>query len=425
MNEHDPLKELISTLRPDGFTEDAYERRRSADLARAMRSPRTSHHSRRFSMSRPLFVMAGTAAVAGLAAAVIVVPQVISDGSPAGRSPATGSVAAPDTAASAGKGSASAAAAPRSANTRAVLLAAAKVAAKEPLGGGDFWYQRVRTGALATTAEGEYYAKLKILFKEFERTKNDPDATPAEIEAAKKTLEEKVGKLKKAKLPYWVNFAETTETWRSLRGGKGREVSNQEPEVSFATPEDEAKWRRAGSPVIQENADKGPKTKEGDPGYLLSIGNPGLNWSSIRRLPEDKQGLKAKLLELYRVSDAKKQGESLARYLWSTGADLLVAPITPGTRAALYQVLADSASGLKSHSGVVDALGRTGISLETPGTKEDSERGGEVTNRLIFDADSGKILQVDIVEEGVPFPLLQQTFETTGYVDKLGEVPQS
>ncbi|MEV5412035.1 hypothetical protein AB0K60_24740 [Thermopolyspora sp. NPDC052614] len=369
--------------------------------------------------------MAGTAAAAGLAAAVIVIPQVISDHSAAGRSAAGGSVAAPDTLASPRKNSASAPAAPKAANARAVLLAVAKVAAKEPIGRGEYWYQRERGSALIHNSDEEYYKKLAILSKEYERTKNDPDATSAEIEAAKKTFTRKLIELKQETLPYSASFASTTETWRSLRDGKGREVDNQKPKVTFATPEDEAKWRQAGSPVLEERANEGPTTKEGKPNYILSIGNPSLTWSSIRSLPTDKKGLKAKLLDVYEESSAKEMGESLAQFYWSTSMDLLTAPITPGTRAALYQVLADSASGFKSHTGVVDALGRTGISLETPGTKQDSERGGPVTLRLIFDADSGKLLQSDILEEGVPFPLLQRTFELTGYVDKVGEIPQS
>lgn len=421
MNEHDPLKELIGTLRPDGFTADAYERRRSADLARAMRSPHEPHRLWRFSMpkrGRPLLALAGTA-VAGLAAAVIVVPQVISDGSPANGASARGAVAAPGS--TANPAASDPAATPRAANGRAVLLAAAKVAAKEPLGEGAYWYSRVRTSRLITDLP-VIDAEFEALRKEYFAKLDDPDADRAEVEALKKRYLAAVAEARRRQrdVPFTAGLQEVTETWRSMRGDKDREVSGQDVKVTFASRADEAKWRELGSPRLDDG--RRPKTWEGRPKTFPSMSNQGLTWADLRELPTDKQRLKDRLRSLYEVSQAKAAGRDLTRYLWDTGADLLVAPITPGTRAALYRVLADSASGLKAQTGVQDAMGRSGIALETPGAKEDGERGGEVTHRMIFDAASGRILQIETLEKGVSIPLWRQTFEVSGYVDRLGEV---
>jgi hypothetical protein len=414
MNENDAVNELIATLRPDALTEDAYRRRRSADLARAIDSPRTRHNPRRSAMSqrRPLLLIAGTAA-AGLAAAVIVVPHLSSGNSPrpdsSGRL-AIGTSTPKTTASSTGV---------RTVNVRTVLLAAATVAAKEPVDAGRFWYSRVHTSQLVRVAPKEYMTKIRALIAEQEARTKELKGRPAELKAYTKDWNKRVTELKMARLPYIATRAETTETWRSLKHGTGREVRDQDVRIAFATPEDEAKWKRAGSPAL--SGDDRPRTKEGAPEGIVSIDNPSLTWSNVSKLPTDKEGLKARLKSLYAQSPDK--GKGLAAYMSATGWDLLTAPITPGTRAALYQVLADTASGLTSHAGVADGLGRTGVSLETTGP-DDYDRPGRITYRLIFDDRTAKVLELDVIEAGTSTPLLRQTFETTGYVDKPGDLPQ-
>ncbi|WP_205315304.1 hypothetical protein, partial [Nonomuraea lactucae] len=221
------------------------------------------------------------------------------------------------------------------------------------------------------------------------------------------------------RLPYTAWRSDTTDTWRSLTGKGGRRVSNQDVKVVFKGSEDEAEWKRAGSPDLA--GDTKARSAEGTPQSIVSIDNPGFTWSNVAKLPTGKAELEAKLKGLYPRSQSKERGVSFAGYLWATGADLLTAPITPGTRSALFEVLADSASGLKSQAGVKDALGRTGVALETTGP-DDAGRADRITYRLIFDDKTGAGLELSVIEEGVP--LLQQTFQSTGYVDKLGDTPQ-
>ncbi|MEU8275457.1 hypothetical protein ACFYOK_26255 [Microbispora bryophytorum] len=420
MNDEDSVNELIATLRPDSLTEEAHRRRRSADLAQAFQTPRAPHHTRRFPMPqrRPLYLITGTA-LAGLAAAAIIVPQVLSgDSSPhaisAGESPGgVGGVGGVG-----GEAFRSTETSTTTVNTRTVLLAAAKVSTEEPAGSGKFWYSRVRTTQLVQVAPDEYAAKIKKLLAEQDAKKEHLKNKPDELNAAMKEFDKKVHELKTTRLPYAASRSETTDTWRSLGGAAGRRVTGLDVKIAFATPADEAKWKQAGSPRL---ADDPSGSRETLPTGVVSIDNPSLTWSNVAKLPTDKQGLKDRLLSLHAKSPVSGR-KQLADYLWQTGADLLTAPITPGTRAALYQVLADSASGLKSSAGVTDALGRTGVALDTTGP-DDAGEAGRITYRLIFDDKTGKALELDVIEAGTAMPLLQQTFETTGYVDALGDTP--
>ncbi|MFF5208245.1 hypothetical protein [Streptosporangium sp. NPDC000396] len=363
---------------------------------------------------RPLLVIAA-AAVTGLAAAAIVVPQLAS-GDASSSDPVTAQqsgVRAPSVDAGAKSTTIGSAA-----NTRMILLAAAKVAAEEPITSGKFWYSRVRTGQMVRVAPEEYKAKIMPLIDELEAKEAELKGKPAELKAAKKELDEKIRAVKEARLPYTATRGDTTESWRSLKDATGRSMTNQDVKIEFATPEDEAKWKQAGSPRLSEN-DR-PQTKEGAPETIVSIGNDSLTWSNVSKLPTDKEGLKAKLNDLYEKRSDKSGSRAL--YMWGTGADLLAAPITPGTRAALYQVLADSTSGLKSQTGVADGMGRTGVALETTGPNDHDEP-DKITYRLLFDDKTAKLLELDVIEEGNSTPLLRQTYEAMGYVDDLGAKP--
>uniref|UniRef100_UPI00196673D2 hypothetical protein n=1 Tax=Nonomuraea lactucae TaxID=2249762 RepID=UPI00196673D2 len=136
MKDRGSVSEALDTLRPDAFIEDAYRRHRSGDLARAFQTRRTPRRARRFSAFRhsPFILVAG-GAVAGLAAAALVVPFLGGGGAGTG-SPDLDASAGPSV--SAGK--------PQS--TRTILLAAAESAAKAPADSGRFWFSRVRTAQL-------------------------------------------------------------------------------------------------------------------------------------------------------------------------------------------------------------------------------------------------------------------------------------
>ncbi|MGW4957911.1 CU044_5270 family protein [Nonomuraea sp. NPDC004186] len=379
---------IFTELKPDGLdelAEDGYRRRRSADLARAFATPRVRRRSR-----WPLLLVA-SAAAAGLAAATVVVA---SGGTPAPKTPSPAVAAKPLTA-------------------RSFLLAAASTAMREPAESGRYWYLRERTFAKVHNVPGDYEAKLNALLKAQKDKEAGLKGAPERLAAAKKEFDRKVVELKTngvAELPYTAFSADTRETWRPMKAGEtGRSVSNQDVEVTFGSPQDEAGWRAAGSPEL---AEKKPRTYDDATERILSIDNPSLNLRNLADLPTDEDALRRRLDDLWKRSpnsaDIGKAG-----YLWQTAVDLMTAPLKPGTRSALFRVLADQPS-VTLEGKTSDALGRTGVALSTPTARE-------LTVRLVVDEQSAELLQYELSEKGKL--LLRVALEDMGWSDELGRRP--
>ncbi|AQZ67969.1 unnamed protein product [[Actinomadura] parvosata subsp. kistnae] len=381
----------FARLKPEGLdelAEDGYRRRRSGDLARAFATPRTEAAPLR--RRRP-YVLAAATLAAGLAA---VAASVVVTGDPAPRP-------APPSASSA---------APTVVDARSFLLAAATTAKREPAESGRYWYLNERTLQKVHVAPGEYMAGLKELSARFEKKEKELKGDQERLEAAREEFEREVGELKRQELPYTAFAADTTESWRAMRPGEtSRSVRGQDVKVTFGSAEDEAAWRAAGSPeLVQPGA--GPRD-DATP-RVLSIDNPSLTLQNVRELPTSKDELRRRLDELWKRSpnsaDVGKAG-----YLWQTGVDLMTAPIRPGTRSALYQVLADQ-PGIASKGEVKDALGRTGVALSVS-----TADGADF--RLVFDPGTAELLEYDVVDKGVT--QLRVAVAGMGFTDKLGERP--
>ncbi|MEV6032982.1 CU044_5270 family protein [Nonomuraea sp. NPDC052116] len=379
---------IFAELKPDGLdelAEDGYRRRRSDDLARAFATPRVRRRSR-----WPLLMVA-SAAAAGLAAATVVVA---SGETPAPKTPSPAVAAKPLTA-------------------RSFLLAAASTAMREPAESGRYWYLRERTFAKVHNVPGDYEAKLNALLKAQKDKEAGLKGAPERLAAAKKEFDRKVVELKTngvAELPYTAFSADTRETWRPMKAGEtGRSVSNQDVEVTFGSPQDEADWRAAGSPEL---AEKKPKTYDDATERILSIDNPSLNLRNLDDLPTGEDALRRRLDDLWKRSpnsaDIGKAG-----YLWQTAVDLMTAPLKPGTRSALFRVLADQPS-VTLEGKTSDALGRTGVALSTPTARE-------LTVRLVVDEQSAELLQYELSEKGKL--LLRVALEDMGWSDELGRRP--
>ncbi|GAA0412662.1 hypothetical protein GCM10009530_76500 [Microbispora corallina] len=417
--EHTVNDRTFADLRPrslDEITLRAYERRRGDDLARAFATPRTTPRTtpttappparRAVPRRRPVLLLTGTAA-AGLAAAAIAVVPAARTEAPAPGTPAPGTPAA---GATAGTPSPS-----RTLDAHALLLAAAATAAREPSASGRFWYTREHVSQLVRVVPGEYDAAIRKLAAEERAKRAELKDRPAELKAYEKDFDKRVFQLKTAPMPYAAATATVEESW-AARHGAGRVDVVEGPSVSFATPEDEAKWKAAGSPELTE---KRPASRSTEP-RLLSVDNPSLTMADVGRLPTGRDALARRLRELYRQSPAV-DGRSYASYLWSTGFDLLTAPITPGTRAALFRVLADQ-PGIVSQGRTADALGRPGVALTLT---EQDEVEGRVDYRMILDEGTARLLQFDVVVGGGPLPALRETYEDMGWVGRLGEHPRS
>ncbi|MGN9783398.1 CU044_5270 family protein [Nonomuraea sp. ZG12] len=401
---------MFAQLKPEGLdelTEETYRRRRAADLAATFATPpaatppattRPAAARRR----RPLILVGALAA--GVAAAVVIVPGPGDSGTPPQAitstvSPTASSTRPPES---------------RTLDAHTVLLAAAESATRTPAGSGRYWYVRDRTFQRVHNVESEYHASVQSLVDELERRRKALKDKPDELRAAEREFERRLVKLKTATLPYAAFVADSTESWRPrLPGMKNRTQRGRDQEVSFGSPADEAKWRQAGSPDLRPR----PSSNEDDTERILSIANPSLNMRNVDELPTDSKALERKLRQLYQAQQGEKG--TFPVYLWQTSVDLLGAPITPGTREALFRVLAGQ-KGITSQGEVADAKGRTGAALMTEETTADGER---YEYRLIIDPDSAGLLQYEVAEVGDPAPLLRVALEETAWVDRLGERP--
>jgi hypothetical protein len=409
---------LFARLRPeelDELAEASYRRRRREDLARAFASTRHPT-SRRWTLvsRRPMFLFA-TGAVAAVAVGAIVVSTGVLPGTPGGGgSPvAVGSSTTPTKAAD-GAGASSAA---TRIDARSFLLAAADTALREPEKSGEYWYVRTRVASPADYQPAEFRREARRLAQqeqaEIDRIGGDESRLDAINEKYNKKLKALWRKYFPNGLPFEAHLVETTEVWRPKRAGGTNRVKTSDHRVVFPTPQDEAKWRELGSPNLLP---QGKHTQDDNRARPLSIVNMNITMQNVGKLPTSKKALAERLRAQFRALPDHGDKE-FATYLWQTTVDLMTAPTTPGTRAALFQVLADQ-PGITSRGEVEDAVGRKGIGL----TVKDAE-GTEYD--LIINADTADLLEYSVVAkdaDGARF--VRETYEEVGWTDKPGRRPQ-
>lgn len=411
---NDRMFAQLKPVRLDELADESYRRRRSDDLARAFRTTRTPPRPlRRLLMPRrPMLFLTATAAAGLAAAAVVIVPGLVTD-SP--RSVPGGHTAAvsPD-AGSTGQR------ATKPVDARSFLLAAAETVAREPAGSGRYWYTRERVFQKLQVAEEEYEATLKKLLADYEARKAKVEGRNDELKALDQELKDEIDKLKTSALPYTAFASYTAESWRALdAGAKSRSITNQNAKITFGSPEDEAAWKEAGSPGLRSSGE--PRTHDSAEQRILSIDNPSLSVGKLAGLPTGKEEMERWLRDMYAKSPARSgpNARSFTEYLPQTALDLLSAPIKPGTRSALFKVLAEQ-PGITSKGEVTDGLGRTGVALAS---RFDSPDEGEFEFTLTFDERSADLLEYTITKVGAQDPVLRTAFEKLGWADRLGARP--
>jgi hypothetical protein len=409
--EEDPLIDrMFARLEPDvGETvEQTYERRRSVDLGRALRTPhatssRLSPLRSTLMTRRTRFLITGGAAAAGLAAAAIIVPGAVSGHAAHGKRSVIASLPAAGTAV----------------NAHSFLLTAAETAVQEPARSGSYWYTRTRTSSLIRSIPSVYRAKLEAAQKELTAKKTAAHGDAAAVRSAQREFEATVRQLKlHSDPPFSATSSETSEIWRARQaGGTNRNLTRPGTKAAFGSAQDEATWKAMGSPEL---VDPRQRTSDDHLDRVLSIANRSLTIRNVSALPTDEAKLKSRLEGLYKDRSGAPT-DTFATYLWQTGTDLLTAPITPGTRAALFRVLADQ-PGLKATSQVGDATGRRGVALSLTAPGDETTR-GNVEYRMIIDPKTAELLQTEVKDQR-PVALLTQTFEWMGWVDRLGQQPK-
>jgi hypothetical protein len=331
MNEVD---EVVAGLEPamlNSLAEDGYRRNRSDDLsmmaAGQHRASRAGTH-RVHAKGRRLVLVGGIAAV-GTAAAVAAVVA-FPGGKAASPIHSAVSAASPTRTAPSARPSASA---PTTSTARAVLLASATVAARSPAAVGTYWY---------------------VSEREFE---------PAIAVSHSKT--------KKLGL-FGATYAETEESWTGQN--QARTIVDENLVFSFASAADRARWVAAGKPPLSSAAGFGPAgTMTSNYSITLhwGVGSYQFSVAGIRALPSTAKALSETLENMWAHEPDKEGAVGLpdptyAEFVAAWADALLTAPSRPGTRAAIYRLLAEQ-PGLSITPGVTDPLGRVGVAIGAGG----------------------------------------------------------
>ncbi|MGW3362747.1 CU044_5270 family protein [Streptosporangium canum] len=185
------------------------------------------------------------------------------------------------------------------------------------------------------------------------------------------------------------------------------------------TAADRVEWEKAGSPRLcgSDTDCRNDMVPMGKTRYLVSSEKEGLKQStlelSVRELldlPHDPAELKEKLLSYWPAArEAMKDTQSTSSaqvqlperdyWLWGLGERLLLdAPTTPGTRAAVYRMLA-GLPGVRVVDGIRDVEGRVGVAILRGGAN------GEGEEQIVIDRETGDLLATQDV---LPVPTADQ-----------------
>jgi hypothetical protein len=231
-------------------------------------------------------------------------------------------------------------------SARSFLLASAVKAASAPAATGAYWYVRERdfepTGS--STKTGRELRRLKS---------GSVTKTPA------------------MKLWFGAIYAETQETWTGQT--RSRTIVDEDLRFSFASAADKAKWEAAGKPPLASAAgfgNSGPLTSNYAFGYGKNLGvGVHLTLAGFRRLPTTAAALGTTLHRMWNSIPGQDKAGVLGLphpdfygYLFAWATSVLGGPATPGTRAAMYQLLAQQ-PGITIVRSVTDPLGRTGVAV--------------------------------------------------------------
>jgi hypothetical protein len=374
MNSTEEPLDLVADLRPaqlDQLADRGYDRRRHLDMARATAESRTrpgvagGPGRRRWPVSRPVLAagIAVVAAAAAVAAVRTVAPSASGPGTPPGAAPAT------------------------SLGARSFLLASATVAERAPAAAGSYWYIKERD------YEPDWAAAKGI------RPKPDHGT---------------------AKADYGATSAETEESWNG--SARTRTVVGEDLVISFASSSDKARWLAAGKPPLATAAGSRSVTSNYNMAFYWGPDRNRLSLAGVRRLPATASGLGAVLRRMWN-SDADKAAvvglphPTFADYVFEWADALLTGPATPGTKAAVYRLLADQ-PGVSSTSPVTDPLGRTGVAIA-----DGEGYGGR--DYMIVDPQTAQILAYTTApvhaDEPIPTALGgTEVYEVMGWASQIG-----
>jgi hypothetical protein len=366
----DPMR-VVADLEPvmlSQLADDGYARHRHDDLARAATEGHRTHRSpvTRFPLARPRWQLV-TGAVAVTAAAAVAAVTLTAPSPAGGPRPATGATQQ------------------TTLDARTVLLGTAAVAARATETTGTYWY----------VEERDY----------------EPSAPYA-----------KHVKFKKSKdVTYNATFAATEESWAGP--ASARTIVDENLKFTFASAADEARWKAAGEPKLSSAAGYGyiaPVTSTYNMSFHWGAGTKQFSLAGIKGLPTNSTALSKILQRLWKNEPDKAAAvgfpnPSYGQYLVQWAVTLLTGPARAGTKAAIYQLLAQQ-PGLTILSSVTDPLHRTGVAV--------SDDGGDY---LLIDPHTAQPLAYTTnplhPHSAIPASGGTEVYVTTGWTNALGVQP--
>ncbi len=303
MNTINDSLQVIADLEPavlGQLADDSYARRRQHDITRiTVDSPRQSpagHGRRRIRLAGARLGWYLPATAATVTAAALIAVAVSAPGST-----------------------------PRPRNTaltaRTFLLTSAEIASHAPTATGAYWYVRERLVEPTAT-----------------RTKN---------------------------MTFVASFAETQESWYGQN--RARTTVGENLTFRFASAAAKARWETAGSPQLAGPAGFGNR-KPVTSNYQLSshwgVGKFQFTLTGMRSLPVTAAGLGDRLRKMWNSQPDRAAAVGLphptfGQYLFEWASVILTGPASPGTRAAIYHLLAQQ-RGLRFVDKVIVPGGRAG-----------------------------------------------------------------
>ncbi|MCO5968048.1 CU044_5270 family protein [Actinoallomurus soli] len=385
---------MFRTLKPAGLdttVAEAHARRREQDLAAAWNGTGSGHGLSVPAARRrmPRVLVAGLAAGAVAASAAFVIAATDGSGDSPGARP-TASVTV------------------RALDARAVLLASADSAAKAPLTTGAYWYTRERETTLvrpSTAAESKAMAKARAAGKAGPR-RWLPDP------------------------PLTAYVSRTEDSWDG-RNRHDRTIVGIDPKITFATPADEATWKKMSRQERRQwNLDTDAKPVVGNYDFSdlrLSLTQRDKTIEKLAKLPSDPKALEQVMRTWFKhenqaaqQEDGKSMDGDFAQYVFGEAQDLLAGPLTPGAKAGLYRLLAEQ-PGIRYLGTAADPMGRKGAVLALGGNDDSASPGKNFEIRLIIDPRSGRLLAQESGDRKAPS--LTMTYEAMGWVNSLGARP--
>lgn len=190
---------------------------------------------------------------------------------------------------------------------------------------------------------------------------------------------------------------------------------------NFASAADKAKWRAAGSPKLGGPAGEPGFTRPvtnnySFGGYSTNEGVIKVSITSARKLPTTPGKLDAMLRGQWNSLSPEQRRDgavpTYAHFVFQMAEALLTGPVTPGTRAAVYELLARQ-PGLTTATNVTDPLGRVGTAI-----------GDESDGFLVISPATAEVLDLTSaqVRAGATIPAtgnLTEAFITMHWTDRL------